>query len=131
MVVAMDDSSGLIELQHFDADIEEVDMMSWFGMELESAGAPEDWTGPMDNIEQDDLGHNQVSTSGSAWRQLLQDAPGVGSESWESAEPGDDDTESIDLQPTEESWKPEAPNVADTISDTSANSTIGPAPRQS
>jgi hypothetical protein len=102
MVVALDEQEGLIELQHFDADIEEVDMVTWFSMELERAEAPEDWTGPMDNIERDDLGYNQRATSGSAWRKPLQDTPGVGSEGWENAESDDDDIESFEAQPPEE-----------------------------
>ena len=99
MVVALDEQEGLIELQHFDADIEEVDMVTWFSMELERAEAPEDWTGPMDNIERDDLGYNQKSTSGSAWSKPLQDTPGVGSQGWDNAASDDDDTESFETLP--------------------------------
>jgi len=33
---------------------------SWYGLDIERIEPPEDWTGPMDNIEKDDL--NPVGT---------------------------------------------------------------------
>jgi hypothetical protein len=44
-VVAFDEHDALVELQHFDGDIEEVDLTAWRSMDLEIAEAPEDWTG--------------------------------------------------------------------------------------
>ena len=56
-VVALDDSQALIEIQHYDGDVEEVDFDSWYEMEIEPTLAPKDWVGPLDDIELDDLGY--------------------------------------------------------------------------
>ena len=52
-VVAFDEDRGIVELQHFDGDFEEIDASDWFDMDIEPAEAPEDWTGPTD----DDVGY--------------------------------------------------------------------------
>ena len=58
-VVAMDDEDGFVELQNFDGDVDEVDMDTWYGMPLDPAEPPEDWTGPVDNLEPDDVGYEE------------------------------------------------------------------------
>jgi hypothetical protein len=58
-VVAIDDAARAIELQHFDGDIEECDFDEWRVMDLELAEEPEDWTGPIDDVEKDDLGYTE------------------------------------------------------------------------
>lgn len=55
-VVAVDDDAGTVEVQHFGGEIEEIDLEDWFEMELSPAAPPEDWTGPYDDLERDDLG---------------------------------------------------------------------------
>lgn len=52
-VVATD--NGAIEIQSFDGDLEELDLDAWRDLAIELAEPPEDWTGPFDNIEADDL----------------------------------------------------------------------------
>lgn len=59
-VVAVDEESGLIETQHFDGDLEEIDLEAWYAEDLEVAEAPEDWTGPVDDVEKDDLGYTET-----------------------------------------------------------------------
>jgi hypothetical protein len=59
-VIAFDESSGTIEMQHFDGDIEEWDAESWRLLAPELIETPEDWTGPMDDIEPDDLGYSEA-----------------------------------------------------------------------
>lgn len=82
-VVAFDESEALIEIQHFDGDIEEVILTVWRGMDLEAAEPPEDWTGPMDDIERDDLGYTETAMSGSDWSGPLQETPREQKEAWE------------------------------------------------
>lgn len=55
-VVAMDEDEGLIEIQYFEGDVEELDLDTWQELDIELAEAPEDWTGPMDRYEADDYG---------------------------------------------------------------------------
>jgi hypothetical protein len=51
-VVALDDDDGTIEIQYFDGTVEEMDIEDWDAQwedgALESAEAPEDWSGSID-----------------------------------------------------------------------------------
>jgi hypothetical protein len=59
-VVALDEQSGTIEIQEFDGDLDEIDLEEWRQMSIESAAPPEDWTGPVDELEPDDLGYSDA-----------------------------------------------------------------------
>jgi len=59
-VVAVDTEAETVEIQYFDGNIDEFSLENWYGLDVEPIEAPEDWTGPMDNVEQDDL--NLVGT---------------------------------------------------------------------
>jgi hypothetical protein len=59
-VSALDDHTATVEIQYFDGSIDELDLDTWYGLDMERIEPPEDWTGPMDNIEKDDL--NPVGT---------------------------------------------------------------------
>ena len=63
-VVALDDDDGTIEIQYFDGTVEEMDIEDWEAQwdegALESAEAPEDWSGSVD-VENSD---NDVRGSG-------------------------------------------------------------------
>jgi hypothetical protein len=58
-VVAFDDDDGTIEIQYFDGTVEEMDVEDWDSQwedgTLETARAPEDWSGSVD-VEPDDEG---------------------------------------------------------------------------
>ncbi len=54
-IVAIDEEDGTIEIQFFDGSIEELEIDLWNEMELTSAAPPEDWSGPFDDLEADDL----------------------------------------------------------------------------
>jgi hypothetical protein len=94
-VVAFDQERGTVELQHFDGDIEEIDASAWFDMEIEPAEAPEDWTGPVDDVETDDLGYTETAMRRRDWEKPLEET-GVEKEEWEDERPEgerDDDDE--------------------------------------
>ena len=59
-VTAIDEHAATVEIQYFDGNLDEFDISAWYAMAVERIEAPEDWTGPMDNIEKDDL--NPVGT---------------------------------------------------------------------
>lgn len=61
-IVAVD--GDLIEVQYFDGSVEELDVDTWRDMDIELAEEPEDWTGPFDDIEADDLGDAELTTTG-------------------------------------------------------------------
>lgn len=95
-VVAVD--NGAIEIQHFDGEVEELDLDAWRELDIELAEPPENWTGPFDNIEADD-----VDDTDSAMRQHDGYAR-LGSpeqEAWQNAPPTDEGEEEEDGDPAE------------------------------
>jgi hypothetical protein len=61
-VVAFDADDGTIEIQYFDGTVEEMDVEDWEAQwedgALESAEAPEDWSGSVDVDVQDSEGRS-------------------------------------------------------------------------
>jgi hypothetical protein len=72
-VVALNDDEGLIEMQHFDGDLEEIDRDTWYQLDLEPIEEPENWSGPIDIGEIDDLGTEITDTTGDDWNAPLQE----------------------------------------------------------
>lgn len=72
-VTAYDKDAGTVEIQHFDGDLEELDIEEWYGLELEPIAPPEDWTGPMDDVERDDLGYTETGMRGEGWSAPLRE----------------------------------------------------------
>ena len=66
-VVAVDNDDGTIEIQYFDGAIEEMDVEDWESQweegVLQTAEAPEDWTGSVD-VEPEDEGLRSDPSSG-------------------------------------------------------------------
>lgn len=81
-VVAVDARSGSTEIQNFDGDVEELELDAWGEMEIETAEPPEDWTGPFDDIEPDDLGYTETAMAAQDWRLSLE-TTGVAAEPWQ------------------------------------------------
>ena len=52
-VIAFDEDRGIVEIQLYDGDLEEIDAGAWFDLEIEPAETPEDWTGPLDDIDEE------------------------------------------------------------------------------
>lgn len=105
-VIAQDETEELIELQHFDGDVEEVSLAAWRAMDLEVAEAPEDWTGPIDDIEKDDLGYTETGMSGSDWSDPLQETPRDLKEAWEDAGTASGSSDPEQGKATEVPWDP-------------------------
>ncbi|MDH5326642.1 MAG: hypothetical protein OEZ68_11240 [Gammaproteobacteria bacterium] len=59
-VVAMDEEENQVEIQYFGGDIDELDLDSWEGLVAEAVEQPEDWSGPYDEMEKDDLGFDDT-----------------------------------------------------------------------
>jgi len=71
-VVSIDEDDDLIEIQYFDGDLEEIDSEAWFSMDIDLAETPEDWTGPVDDVETDDLGYSETEVTEANWRAPLE-----------------------------------------------------------
>jgi len=66
-VVAVDEKSQTVEVQNFDGDIDEYDLQNWYQLEIEPCEAPENWSGPLDIGNLDDLGTDITDTKRSDW----------------------------------------------------------------
>jgi len=71
-VVDVDPEAGVAEIQYFDGDLEEVELEFWYEQEIELAAAPENWSGPLDVAEPDDLGTEVTDTSAADWSAPLE-----------------------------------------------------------
>ena len=72
-VTAIDEQEGTVEIQHFDGDVEEMDLDDWRELDIEVIEPPEDWTGPVDDVERDDLGYTETSMSEEDWSEPLEE----------------------------------------------------------
>lgn len=72
-VVAFDEDEGLVETQHFDGDLEEIPLDIWYQQDLETAEAPENWSGALDIGTKDDYGTEVTDTDISDWAEPLQE----------------------------------------------------------
>jgi hypothetical protein len=70
-VISIDEET--VELQHFDGDLEELDRDAWYELDIEPIEPPEDWTGPMDDIELDDLGYEETNMTDTDWASPLEE----------------------------------------------------------
>lgn len=74
LVVAVDEDADLIEVQHFDGDLESFDFDEWNQLDIEGIEEPEDFSGALDVAEIDDLGGTNVTdTDPGDWSEPLQE----------------------------------------------------------
>ena len=81
-VTGYDEACGTIEIQTFDGDLDEIDEDAWKELPLGLAEPPEDWTGPVDDVERDDLGYSETGMRGADWAEPLEPFP-PSQEAWE------------------------------------------------
>jgi len=55
-VVGLDEEEGSIEIQYADGSLEEQSLEDWGGKRLEVCDQPEDWVGPYDDLQSDEIG---------------------------------------------------------------------------
>jgi len=53
-VVTYDDIDGIVEILHYDGEVEALEVDDWDVMELEHIEPPQEWAGPMEDFEGDD-----------------------------------------------------------------------------
>lgn len=63
-VIAVDEDEELIQFQVFDGDISEVSLEEWHNWDIEISDPPEDWTGPVDDVDLDDLDYSEIRSEG-------------------------------------------------------------------
>ncbi|MBI5463109.1 MAG: hypothetical protein HY941_13065 [Gammaproteobacteria bacterium] len=69
-IVALDADDETLEIQYFDGTVEELDMDTWYELNIEPIEPPEDWSGSMD-IARDDYGVDLETRSGDVWANPL------------------------------------------------------------
>ncbi len=69
-VVATDDDTQLIEIQHFEGEVEELEDETWQELELIDLPPQEDWSGPFDDLEPEEI-EIDGSANGMDWRNPL------------------------------------------------------------
>jgi hypothetical protein len=99
-VVATDAQEGWVEIQSFDGEVEQLSDEEWRALKIELCDAPEDWTGPFDDVERDDLGDTEADLTERDWRAPL-DSAGAAPEAWEDATPADERDEWDEGKPQE------------------------------
>lgn len=60
-VIALDEDVGVIEIQYFDGELDEVELDAWTQMGVEVISPSEDWTGAYGEFERDDLGFTDLN----------------------------------------------------------------------
>ncbi len=98
-IVAYDGQAGKIEIQTFDGDLDEIDGASWNSLAPERAAPPENWTGPVDDVDTNDLGYSETDMRPSDWTQPLQSMRvegDTGEDSGPETEPERDDDSAED-----------------------------------
>ena len=63
-VVALDEDAGTVEIQEFDGGLDELDLDEWRTLLVDSAAQPEDWGGPLDDVEPDEFGYTDMAGRG-------------------------------------------------------------------
>ena len=75
-IVALDEDDGTIEIQYFEGEIEELDIDNWYDLSLDTIAAPEDWSGPYDDLVPDDFGDTEEPIHPETWASPLDDIDG-------------------------------------------------------
>lgn len=66
-VVDVNEETGDIELQYFDGTVDQIDFYIWGNLSAEQIEAPEDWTGPVDSIDRNNLVYSGVDMQDEEW----------------------------------------------------------------
>ena len=72
-VVALDEEEGVIEIQYFDDELDEVEFDVWSQMRVEQTSPPGDWADVYDKLERDDLDYTDLSLRPEAYTFSIED----------------------------------------------------------
>ena len=66
-VILFDEDDESVEVQLFEGEITAFDLQSWYELELEPIEPPEDWSGPFDDLVNDDMGNTDKVMRPTDW----------------------------------------------------------------
>ena len=69
-IVALDEDDQTLEIQYFDGTLEELDLDTWYELDIVAIEPPEDWSGSLD-IQRDDYGVDLELSQNDAWQNPL------------------------------------------------------------
>lgn len=69
-IVALDADDQTLEIQYFDGTVEEIDLDTWYELDVDAIEPPEDWSGSLD-IQRDDYGVDLEMSKNDAWQNPL------------------------------------------------------------
>ncbi len=79
-VLDVDSERGVVEIQHFDGDLEELTMDEWRNLDIELSEEPPNWSGPLDVGNLDDLGEDITDTAPEDWEEPMESFKSVDEE---------------------------------------------------
>jgi hypothetical protein len=74
-VVAVDEQAASVEIQYVDGSLDEISLDDWYELDLEPAEPPEDWTGPLDDVETDDTDYTETDMEEEDWEEPQRERP--------------------------------------------------------
>jgi hypothetical protein len=79
-VVAVDEDAGTIEVQDYEGGLDEIDDEEWRELPLNAAVPPDDWGGPVDDVNPDEFGYTDIELVASeesepalTWEDIIED----------------------------------------------------------
>ena len=66
-VVAFDSDDRTVEVQLFEGEIAEYELETWYQLGVVAIAAPEDWSGPFDDLVNDDFGNTEKPMHPTDW----------------------------------------------------------------
>lgn len=74
-VVAVDQETASVEIQYVDGSLDDISLDDWYELDLEPAEPPEDWTGPLDDVETDDTDYTETGMQDEEWDEPQRERP--------------------------------------------------------
>ncbi len=65
-VISLDEDIGLVEIQYLDGDQEELELDTWYELDVEPTDAPEEWIGSIDDLAGNSR-HAEAETDEETW----------------------------------------------------------------
>lgn len=66
-VVAVDEETTSVEIQYVDGTLDEITLDDWYEIDLEPAEPPEDWTGPLDDADLEEVDEAEAGVEEDDW----------------------------------------------------------------
>jgi hypothetical protein len=61
VVTSVDETDDVVEIQDYEGDLDELTLAEWFALDLEVTAAPENWSGAMDRVDDEDLDDGEAA----------------------------------------------------------------------